>query len=142
MNRHHQIIELLDQQLKQQGNPLYSLIDGKTTEERCHVVFDNYRVSGGSGRGWMLSEVGVQLFKTCFKSHTVSMPPGYDVRTPHLIYLDRISKFPYHIAKDVATLFDPEMAMMLRLSDGKIQTLMEGDHRLGGDKVPMVKVDD
>jgi hypothetical protein len=128
------IAELLVAQSLVTDNPLKKMIEGKSTQEICQLIFKNYRGDPSKAKGLKLSEVGLQLMKSFFKGYDVPMPEGYKVKLPHLLYLDRISTLPYFINNKCFTTFDSDLAMMLKLSDSKIETLIEAKYRLQFDK--------
>lgn len=128
---HQKIAELLVQQAKSSGSPLLSLLEGKDIQEVCFTIFQTYRGSAGrSAKGMRLSDVGLQLMKAFFKCYEVKLAPAYKISSPHLIYLDRVNKMPYWLNSSYCCMFDSELAMMLRLADGDIQTLIESRFRL------------
>jgi hypothetical protein len=129
------IADLLIAQFTESDNPLKAMIEGKTTQEVCQLIFISFRGAQGTAKGLKLSDVGLQLLKTCVQSYDIFLGEGAKVKLPHLLYLDRISKLPYYIdnkspIKKVLTTFDSELAMMLKLADGKIDTLIETRFRL------------
>lgn len=136
------IAELLVAQFNESGNPLKSLIDGKTTREICQLIFVNYRGTLDSIKGLRLSDVGLQLMLCHIQAYRVNLGEAYCVKLPHLLYLERVSKLPYFLpeakplslGEKVFTSFDGELAMMLKLADGKIDTLIETRFRLQFDK--------
>jgi hypothetical protein len=128
------IAELLVAQSLATDSPLKNMIVGKDTQEICQLIFKNYRGDPCSAKGLKLSEVGLQLMKSFFKGYDIPMAEGYKVKLPHLLYLDRVSTLPYFINNKMFTTFDSDLAMMLRLSDGKIETLIEAKYRLQFDK--------
>lgn len=114
----------------EQEHPLRSLVDGLTTQEVCYLIFHSYRGNEESARGLRLSEVGLQLLKTFFKCYHVQMPAGYAIKLPHLLYLDRVSKMPYWLSDKDVVLFDTELGVMLKMSDGSLDGLIETRFRL------------
>lgn len=130
MNLHRTIAEALVKQAKDSQSPLFGMLEGKDTHQVCHTIFVSYRSSGGQGRGLRLSDEGLQLMKAFFKCYDVSLTPGYKLSLPHLLYLDRIAEMPYWVSDKHCALFDSDLAMMLRLTEGKIQDLVESRFRL------------
>ena len=119
------------------NNPLNTMLDGKTVQQVCHFIFHSFRGNEQSAKGMRLSDIGLNLLKAFFKSHTINLPAGYVVTYPHLIYLDRVSAMPYWIDDKCLTTFDSELGMMLRLVDDNIQSLIDSRFRLtsGSNKI-------
>jgi hypothetical protein len=146
MNIQNQIAELLVKQFTESGNPLKSMIDGLSTREICQLIFASYRGSSGEAKGLRLSDEGLQLMKCHIQAYNVNLGEAYRMKLPHLLYLERVSKLPYHIlnantmalGEKVFTTFDSELAMMLKLADGKIDTLIETRFRLQFDKTSIL----
>jgi hypothetical protein len=140
------IAELLVAQFNASGNPLKSIIDGKTTREICQLIFASYRGTLNSVKGLRLSDEGLQLMKCHIQAYNVNLGESYRIKLPHLLYLERVSKLPYHLqnantmalGEKVFTTFDSELAMMLKLADGKIDTLIETRFRLQFDKTSIL----
>lgn len=120
----------LIKQATDQEHPLRSFIDGMTVQEVCYLIFHSYRGNEKSARGLRLSDVGLNLLKAFFKSYHMLMPPGYVVKLPHLLYLDRVSKMPYWLSDKDLTLFDTELGVMLKMTDGSLDGLIDARFRL------------
>jgi hypothetical protein len=130
-----QIAELIRSTLTAQNNPLLSMVETLSTEDICKLIFYSFRGTDDNVKGLRLSNDGLILTKTCFKSYEFpEQGRGTRVKLPHLLYLDRISTFPYFINAKLFVTFDSELAMMLRLSDAKIETLIQAKYRLQFDK--------
>lgn len=127
MNIQERICEILIKQATEQGHPLLSLLSGKNAQDACFIVFASYR---GAGKGMRLTDEGLQLMKTFFKTHDVKLVGGYSEKLQHLLYLDRTARMPYWLNNHSITLMDAEFAMMLRLVEGNIQSLIETGFRL------------
>lgn len=130
MNVQYRISQLLIKQSEEQQHPLRTLIPTDDPSETCHFLFSNYRGDLETGKGFRLSDVGLQLMKTFFKSHEVALPGGYKLAKNHLIYLDRIAVMPYWINDSYIISFDSDLAMMLKLNDGSIQNLLDSRFRI------------
>lgn len=130
MNLQQRIAQILLAQATAQEHPLKSLIEGQTINQICHTIFHSYRGNTQGARGLRLSDLGLQLMKTFFKSHEVKLVGGYEVTLPHLLYLDRVSTMPYWLNDDHMCTFDSDLAMMLVLGDGCIQNLIDTRYRL------------
>lgn len=125
------IAELLLKQVEESGFAGAVMVQGKDPMEICSLIFSNFRGSTRSNsKGMRLSDLGHSLMKSLFKSYSIDLAPGYRLRSPHIIYLDRVSFMPYWVSDKHITLFDAELAMMLRLSDCDIGTLMDSRFRL------------
>lgn len=131
MTIHQKIAEALVIQADAKSSPLKSLLDGKTVQQVCHLIFMNYREGDGrTVKGLRLSDTGLQLMKAFFQCHDVTLTPGYRITAPHLIYMDRVNRMPYWFNSSYCAMFDSELAMMLKLADGKIQSLIDMRYRL------------
>lgn len=130
MNLHQKIAEAVIAQAQAAQSPLMGLLDGKDLQQVCHVIFASYRGASGQAKGLRLSDEGLQLMKAFFKCHEIYLTPGYKQKLPHLLYMDRVSKMPYWMNDKYCALFDSELAMMLRLADGRIQDLVDSRFRL------------
>ncbi len=130
---HQKISELLVKSTSDSGHPLKSLLDGKSIQQVCHLVFMSYRENGGSSKGLRLSDSGLQLMRACFKSIDIPFTPQIyrrEMPLAHILYLDRVSNMPYWVDRRLLCTFDSDLAMMLRLGDGLIQTLIDSRFRL------------
>lgn len=76
-------------------------------------------------RGLKLSKFGLEVMRRYFKSYEVAMPDGERVETRHLLYLDRVATMPYYCSRDGFVFYEHQLAIKLRLADGKIGTLIE-----------------
>lgn len=130
MNLHQRIAEAIISQAKASQSPLYGMIEDLDLQQVCHKLFSSYRGASGAPRGLRLSDEGLQLMKAFFKCYDVNLPPGYRTKLPHLIYMDRVSQMPYWMNEKYCALFDSELAMMLKLAEGRIQDLIESRFRL------------
>jgi hypothetical protein len=130
MSVHHKIAALIIELAEKQQHPLRTLITGETPSDACHQIFSSYRGGATSGKGLRLSDVGLQLMKTFFKCYEIPLPGGYKITAPHLIYLDRIAEMPYWLNHQYISVFDSDLAMMLRLMDGNLQSLVDSRYRL------------
>lgn len=111
-------------------SPLLSFIKDKSDHDAVKVLFANARGSDGA-TGWRLSDVGLQLMKTCFKCYDVTLRFSRKHPHPHhLIYLDRVSNFPYWLSPTHLSTFDGDLAMMLKLADSDLGNLIATRFRL------------
>lgn len=134
-----QIADLLLQQAILVDSPLKSLLTGKDTQQVCYMIFHSYRGNEKTARGLRLSDVGLNLLKAFFKCYNINMSPGYKIKMPHLIYLDRVCKMPYWISNEYLAIFDTELGMMLKMSDGNLDTLIEARFRLSQESTKIIK---
>lgn len=131
MTIHQKIAEALIKQAEAKSSPLKNLLDGKSIQQVCHLIFMNYREGNGKQiKGLRLSDVGLQLMKAFFQVNDVMLTPGYKITAPHLIYMDRVNRMPYWLNNSYCAMFDSDLAMMLKLADGKIQGLIDMRYRL------------
>lgn len=125
------IVEILVQQATITESPLKTMLDGKSIQELCYMIFHSYRGNQTVAKGMRLSDVGLNLLKSFFKCYDIKLQSGYAVKLQHLIYLDRVSNMPYWLSKEYCTIFDTELGMMLKLTDGDIGALIDSGFRLG-----------
>lgn len=131
MSLHQKIAKAVIAQAEVTQSPLCGLLEGKDVKQVCHTIFASYRASSeGSNKGLRLSDAGLQLMKAFFKCYDVPLAPGYKQKLPHLIYMDRVSRMPYWMNDKYCAMFDSELAMMLRLAEGRIQDLIDSRFRL------------
>lgn len=97
---------------------LSELIKDKTDEQIIRAIFSNYR----GMHGMRLTEDGIKIISSLFRVYEIDRETFPTAR--ELLYLDHIAKLPYHIDDNGKILmFDPELAMKLKLADGEISTL-------------------
>jgi hypothetical protein len=130
MNQHQKIAEALITQATVTQSPLVSLLEGKDPQQACYVIFASYRGAANQSKGFRLSDEGLQLMKAFFKCYDVELAPGYRGKLSHLLYMDRVARMPYWMNDKYCSLFDSELAMMLRLAEGRIQDLIDSRFRL------------
>lgn len=76
----------------------------------------------------MLSSFGLRLMMVYFKSYEIEIPGEGPLGPRELLYLDRRAKLPYYIHQNGnLTMFDADLSIKLKLSDGDIATLAESD---------------
>jgi hypothetical protein len=139
MNLHRKIAEAVIAQATTTQSPLAGMLEGKDPQQACHVIFSSYRGGSDQAKGMRLSDEGLQLLKAFFKCHDVYLVPGYKQTLPHILYMDRVAKMPYWMNDKYCAMFDSELAMMLRLAEGRIQDLVDSRFRLtssGGSLTP------
>lgn len=128
------IASILMTQAIETDNPLKSILDGLTIQEVCYLIFHSYRGTAVSAKGMRLTDMGLNLLKTFFKCYDIDLKPGYQLKLPHLLYLDRVSTMPYWIDNSYCAMFDSELGMMFKLTEGDIVALIESRFRLTGIK--------
>lgn len=123
----HQIVELLKGYDDDEPNELAGFMRAMPPEKAIRVIFHNFRSGNGNPRGLRLSNHGLMIMKQYFQCYEIRFREGYRICARHLLYLDRIVKFPYYYAHEYLVLFESRLGVRLRLADGDIDTLMEVD---------------
>lgn len=74
-----------------------------------------------------LNRRGLAILETVFQSHKILFPGGYKITSNDLITLDRACNLPYYISmkNNFLTLFDQELAIILKLYDGDLNMIRE-----------------
>jgi len=60
-----------------------------------------------------------------FKGYELTVPEDEKLQPLHLIFLDRRAKMPYYCDENEIVVYDPVLAVKLRLVDGRLSILME-----------------
>lgn len=92
-----------------------------TDEQIIRRMFSNYR----GARGLRLTQFGVETMRQFFKGYEIKVPEDEKLQPLHLIFLDRSAKMPYYCGDKEIVIYDPVLAVKLRLLDGRISLLME-----------------
>lgn len=92
-----------------------------TDEQIIRRMFSNYR----GERGLRLTQFGVQIMRQFFKGYEIKVPEDEKMQPLHLIFLDRRAKMPYYCGDKEIVIYDPVLAVKLRLLDGRISLLLE-----------------
>jgi hypothetical protein len=130
MSLQQKIAKIVVDQTRSSGSPQWGLLDGRTTQEVCYLLFSSYRGEGTTAKGLRLSDTGLQLMRACFKSYEIQLAYETKLKLPHILYMERVTKMPYWMNHKICVLFDSELAMMLRLVEGRIQDLIDTRFRL------------
>ena len=133
------IASILVQQATLTDNPLKSMVEGLSIQEVCYLIFHSYRGNETSAKGMRLSDVGLNLLKSFFKSSNIKLPGGSKITLPQLLYLDRVSQMPYWISDAHITIFDTELGMMLKLVEGNLNALIDSRFRLTSGSSKIIK---
>ena len=86
-----------------------------------HRMFFNHR----SERGVRLSNHGLQIMQNYFRSYTIAVPADEEIKPLHLVFLDERVSLPYYFDAERIVVFDDELAVKLRLVDGRLSKLVE-----------------
>jgi len=85
-----------------------------------HRMFFNHR----GQRGVRLTQFGLQIMQSYFRSYEIQMPDDEVIKPLHLVFLDEHVSLPYYFGKGCIVVFDDELAVKLRLVDGRVSTLV------------------
>lgn len=120
---HGLIFKAIRAQYEKTQNPLGHDVVHDDDEYLIHRYFRNVRGTGASARGLRLTDEGVEMMKSFFAHWIISLPADYTPKTQHIIFMDRIATMPWHLHGPTLTLFEPDLAMRLKLV-GDIDSLI------------------
>jgi hypothetical protein len=89
-----------------------------TDDEVIRMMFTNVRGSQQDMRGLQLSQGGLAIMKSFFKSYPVAFPDQQVFSSRHILYLDRMCKMPWSADNTLPvtiTFFEPDLAMRAKL---------------------------
>lgn len=111
------------------GNRTAARLATLTDEQIARMMFSNYRGRDQTARGVRLTNFGVQMLMVYFQAYEVQCPEWVTFGTAQLLYLDNKAKLPYYVSdrERKIVVFDTELGIKLKLSDGDINTLIEMD---------------
>lgn len=121
MNKIHKtIVSHIRETVKNDDNELMAFV-ALTDEQITRRMFSNYR----GGLGLRLTKFGLQIMRQYFKGYELTVPEDEKLQPLHLIFLDKRAKMPYYCDESEIVVYDPVMAVKLRLVDGRLSILME-----------------
>ena len=95
-----------------------SMFPGMTDEEIIRMMFTNIRSGTSELKGLQLSQGGLAVMKSFFRSYIVSFPDQPTFSSRHILYLDRMCKMPWsadaHLPVTI-TFFEADLAMKAKL---------------------------
>ena len=89
-----------------------------TDEEVIRMMFTNLRSGDGVWRGLQLSQGGLAIMETFFRSFPVVFPDQQTFSSRHILYLDRMCAMPWSASPMLPvtiTFFEPDLAMRAKL---------------------------
>lgn len=130
MSVHKQLVQFIKENAEKDNNPLVVALEECDEYQVYRKIFKNYR-NIGIQKGFELTWLGFNIFKLYFSVYEVIIPVEEKIRAYDILYLDKKAKLPYYIQRDgddglkkVLT-FDGQLALMLKLADGRISNLRE-----------------
>jgi hypothetical protein len=94
------------------------MFPGMTDEEIIRMMFTNIRSGTSEIKGLQLSQGGLAVMKSFFRSYIVSFPDQPTFSSRHILYLDRMCKMPWsadaHLPVTI-TFFEADLAMKAKL---------------------------
>lgn len=118
-NVHAAIIASLREHSRDRPNAVCEQLSSMSDEQIARKLFLNYRTD----RGLRLTNFGLQMMKTCYRSYEVDLT-GEKRTSPELLYLDRNATLPYHLQGDRLILFESDLGMKIKMADGSIARLI------------------
>lgn len=120
MNKvHAAIIASLRERSRDHSGAVHEQLSAMNDEQIARKVFRNYR----SDRGLRLTNFGLQMMKTCYRSYDVDLI-GEKRTSPELLYLDRNATLPYYLQGDHLILFESDLGIKIKMADGSIGRLI------------------
>lgn len=93
-------------------------IVGMTDDEVIRMMFCNYRGGTDKPQGLQLSQGGLAIMSSFFRSFPVVFPDQQIFSSRHILYLDRMCTMPWYTTNDLPitiTFFEPDLAMRAKL---------------------------
>ena len=130
MSVHATLVQFIKEVTEKDKNPLADALDQCSEYQIYRKIFKNYR-NIGIQKGFELTWLGFNLFKSYFSVYEVIIPLEEKIRAYDILYLDKKATMPYYIQREsydglkkILT-FDAQLALMLKLADGRISNLRE-----------------
>lgn len=121
---HRAVLRHVRESLAAQPGPLASKLAGLGDEQLVRMMFSSYR-GRADARGMRLTNFGLQVMRSVFKSYEIALPEGHRLRVPEILYLDHRASLPYFVSDERVVLFESELGLKLKLADGDLATLIE-----------------
>jgi len=89
-----------------------------TDHELIRMMFTNLRTGDGTYRGLQLSQGGLAIMESFFRSYPVVFPDQQTFSSRHILYLDRMCSMPWSASAFLPitiTFFEPDLAMRAKL---------------------------
>lgn len=118
MSFHFQLVDIIREVQKANPKPAATIIDTMTDEEVIRMIFVNIRNNDTGMRGLQLSQGGLAIMKSFFKSFEIVFPDEQILSSRHILYMDRICTLPWYASfflPITITFFEPDLAMRAKL---------------------------
>ena len=118
MSIHTAIVGVIRKAQEATPKPAATNTVGMTDEELIRMMFVNVRGAIGEQRGLQLSQGGMAIMKSFFKSYIVVFPDQLTFSSRHILYLDRMCKMPWSADSTLPvtiTFFEADLAMKAKL---------------------------
>jgi len=115
---HQSLLGAIRSAHKAKPAPAATNIDTMTDHEVIRMMFVNLRTGDGSYRGLQLSQGGLAIMESFFKSYPVVFPDQQTFSSRHILYLDRMCSMPWSASAMLPvtiTFFEPDLAMRAKL---------------------------
>lgn len=109
------IIRVLKIQSKKRPDLFSNDFENEPDDILVRRFFSNYRQDDQSRHGMRLTQEGFEVMSKFFQHYMISFPKDYLIKSRHLIFLDRACTMPWYLAPTRLALFEPELAMQLKL---------------------------
>lgn len=117
MKVHYDIIEHLKKAQGATPNSLGFDFEIETVHSILRKLFSNIRQGNeGEERGLRLTNFGFEIMQLHFKFWLFKMPEGFVMKAKNIIYLDRTCQMPWFYNNKGLVLFEPQLAMRLKLA--------------------------
>lgn len=116
-------IEIVRLVLQAKDNPLVTPYLDMKEESVARALFLNFR-GVDDPRGMRLKDEGLLILRSMFQAWAIEYEEGFYANPKHVLYLDRHTTMPWHLKKNVLTLFEARLGMHAKLC-GSMDTLVE-----------------
>jgi hypothetical protein len=106
--------------LRETNDPKLTTLIALPDAQLVHRMFSNHR----GQRGVRLTRFGLQIMQGYFEAYTIKVPEDEVLKPMHLIFLDDHAALPYYFDADQIVVFDTELAIKLRLVNGRLSVLV------------------
>lgn len=118
MSIHQSLVGAIRRAHGAKPHPAATTIETMNDEEVIRMMFTNLRTGDGVWRGLQLSQGGLAIMESFFKSFPVTFPDQQTFSSYHILYLDRMCAMPWSASPMLPvtiTFFEPDLAMRAKL---------------------------
>ena len=118
MSIHQSLVNAIRQAHTAKPAPASTNITTMTDHELIRMMFTNLRTGDGTYRGLQLSQGGLAIMESFFRSYPVVFPDQQTFSSRHILYLDRMCSMPWSASAFLPitiTFFEPDLAMRAKL---------------------------